>query len=872
MASFTLGVVGALIAGPPGAVIGATLGAYIDQRFIIPKLSSTDDVTVDQASLGDINYFSADVGTECNYPIGSKCRSEGQLIYMLKPTTENLYTTQGKGGGSRPASPVYVYYRTNICVAFAVGKQIPESQFEKIQADGKLVWTYDQHLEVNNVSVYTMGLGNWMYVVKLWGNMSSQEQEDWAKFEVGQDCTLSGFSQSGNNGTFTLMGLYLDSGYAFWLFYNPSHVEPDYGGKVEQDFTGWTPIADSGTIYPGSTSQAKSSVILAKVPAEQVSAYRRCVYLELDDLLLKDFGNRAPRFTAFYAANPSPYSVKDAYEEILERYGLTSSEYDTVDLPSTEVYQYNIMGPQSASKVLQPLALAYDIIMQETNSKLRCFERIKAHVAEIDSDHLAAHEEGEEVPKACQVTDTDENQVPSEVRIDFYNIDKDNEKDSVNAQRVLIDMDENVQKYDIPIGLTEGQARNIARRLLYTPEEANRILLIRLPEKYFYIQEGDVIRFQAHGEEWNMLVTKKDWGLNAIIEFEGIVQKSYTLEYEAPPPTDEGDVYNYGRPPWPYQAAGVIFEILDFGPLIDEHAYIPGVYFVICPTHENVKWRGAEIHESVDGTNFEHVATLGYPAVMGKTEGTLGGGVNPGYWDYANEIEVWLRHGELESVTELECLNGLNRAIIGDEVIGFCNAVLQSWGVSPAPDIKKYKLSKLYRGLRNTEDEIGSHGANERFIFLSGRQGIHFHPLNQRALNTEREYKCVPTGGDPGDFSGVAHMHILGTIRPFSPDNLRGRRDASNNLSIAWDRRTRLVSRLFVGSGPPLEEPFEKYEIDVYDNGDVVRTIQVEDATSVIYTAAQQTTDGLTPGDPVHLKIYQISSIIGRGRAKDATL
>lgn len=38
------------------------------------------------------------------------------------------------------------------------------------------------------------------------------------------------------------------------------------------------------------------------------------------------------------------------------------------------------------------------------------------------------------------------------------------------------------------------------------------------------------------------------------------------------------------------------------------------------------------------------------------------------------------------------------------------------------------------------------------------------------------------------------------------------------------------------------------------------------------YTADMQTADGLTPGDPIRLKLYQISAIVGRGQALDVTL
>lgn len=63
-------------------------------------------------------------------------------------------------------------------------------------------------------------------------------------------------------------------------------------------------------------------------------------------------------------------------------------------------------------------------------------------------------------------------------------------------------------------------------------------------------------------------------------------------------------------------------------------------------------------------------------------------------------------------------------------------------------------------------------------------------------------------------------------------------------------------------------------EIDVCDNdtfATVLRTI-IGTSEGIEYTAAQQVADGLTPGDPVFVKAYQISAIVGRGYALEGTV
>ena len=105
---------------------------------------------------------------------------------------------------------------------------------------------------------------------------------------------------------------------------------------------------------------------------------------------------------------------------------------------------------------------------------------------------------------------------------------------------------------------------------------------------------------------------------------------------------------------------------------------------------------------------------------------------------------------------------------------------------------------------------------------------------------------------------------------PFRPVTIAGTRDGSDNLTITWDRQDRASFPILV-IPPPLSEQTLEFEVDILDGATVVRTITVTTETAS-YTAAEQTTDGLTPGDPVDVKIYQISAIVGRGNEGSETV
>lgn len=95
--------------------------------------------------------------------------------------------------------------------------------------------------------------------------------------------------------------------------------------------------------------------------------------------------------------------------------------------------------------------------------------------------------------------------------------------------------------------------------------------------------------------------------------------------------------------------------------------------------------------------------------------------------------------------------------------------------------------------------------------------------------------------------------------------------EAELNLTINWIRRSRVDSEWRDGVGIPLGEESELYEVDILDGGNVVRTIEVISPTAS-YTAAEQTTDFGSAQSSLDVKIYQLSAVVGRGYAAEATI
>ena len=72
----------------------------------------------------------------------------------------------------------------------------------------------------------------------------------------------------------------------------------------------------------------------------------------------------------------------------------------------------------------------------------------------------------------------------------------------------------------------------------------------------------------------------------------------------------------------------------------------------------------------------------------------------------------------------------------------------------------------------------------------------------------------------------------------------------------------------------PLAEELEAYEVEILGGATVKRVLSTT-TTNAVYTAADQTDDRgatLGPGDTLDIRIFQLSTLVGRGAPKTDTL
>lgn len=608
-------------------------------------------------------------------------------------------------------------------------------------------------------------------------------------------------------------------------------------------------------IWPGSTTQVPDSLIEGVEGAGNAPAYRGISYIVIKDLQLADFGNRLPNIEVEFEAE-TEITLGQILHDISTRSGVENASVAGLqdDVRGYAVSKGNGLGASA------PLAVAYFLDITEQRGQVRFVKRGRSMKGTLDLAGLGARQSDTAPITPIEYTKLPPVDLPRQSNVVYSDRTLDYQR---STQRAFRDQGEaqNKDTTELPLTLTADQARQIADRLLWLPWTARRGAMVQLPERWIRANPGDLYGVPVAGQTLPYKLVRLVRGDNDILA--GEFQQEDLLAYES------SAVGASGRLPTnSLELPGITRLFLVDAPIVRDEDDDTGFYWAV--TAESTGWRGASVLRSTDdGETFSQMGSIGVRATVGDVSGVVPSGPAD-LWDRTTTITVSLvfENDVLESRTEDAVLSGANLVWLGDttgqggEWLQFATATL----ISP----QTYELTDLLRGRLGTEANIGTHGADEVLVMASQTTGRRddFGPGD---WGVSRLYKPVSILNDRETATDQAFTNDGEGKTPYSPVHITGERDVSDNLTVEWVRRTRLQVP-GMGSGPvPLGEATEAYEIDILDGATVVRTLTATSPT-VIYTAADQTTDGLTPGDPVDLVVYQMSDVKGRGRPGTATV
>lgn len=474
------------------------------------------------------------------------------------------------------------------------------------------------------------------------------------------------------------------------------------------------------------------------------------------------------------------------------------------------------------------------------------------------------------------LTRTQDTELPKRVIVDFIDAGNDYELASLDAKR---HQTENVETSSIqlPQSLAPDYVRGLADSILHQAWVARENGAVNLPPSMFKLDPGDGITFPIgeSGRVGQGRIQSIENGEFREVSFMGF------------------DLSLYQLPVYPQQIkSSVLTQVPGFPELVVLD--IP-LYSGDEPSHWSPRlaayaspWPGTVAvyrDEDPDAGDEDWVLgrSLNLENVIGSLVNTVSTTDKTGVWLRNQTITVSLLGGTLPSAdSDIRVLNGDNVCAMQNdqghwEIFQYKTATLNGDG--------HYELTSLIRGQLGTEwvmDE-DTFSAGNTFVFLENQFSINpstapYLPLTAGDRDVEHNlrfgsaYKSVE---DDNAYLETSFTHKAMAKKPYSPVQLQARWNlsVSNDIDLSWVRRTRFDGDAWDVANVPLNEEVEEYELEILDGSTVVREVTGLTSPAYTYTDAMQVADfGAAQTSAIKIRVYQMSSAVGRGIPAEETL
>lgn len=645
-----------------------------------------------------------------------------------------------------------------------------------------------------------------------------------------------------------------------------------------------TQAGDVRFYYGTRTQLADPTIVEAEAPtvgAANVVAFRNIAYMMIEDLELTDFGNLVPNFQ-FVVEPDEDDSLASAITEACLDAGLSVAEIDVSAIPTTQKLGGALLrGVQPVRTALQPWMLAYHLTSQQRGGAIKWIPRTATALVPL-TGKTVAFSPGGNSPRPASISEVGDTQITQYTQVKYVNPDNKWQSGMVKAQGAVV-LSTNIATLELEMTLTKDEAQRLVNTLFELSRiSARRKAVFDLPPSYLSrVSESDRGSLSIFGQAWEYVITRMEEGENGVIACEGVEEDLEAFTQTAVAEGTLGLVVSGGGDTTRnvQSAPALVPLLLDLPPLVDEHVDAPGFYVGAAAWITGVPWRGFALFESWNpDADYDKIGEFDVRATLGRVLSIPLGwpSVDHRLVDYASRIQVELTNPDdtLSSVLEQDMLRGRNRFLLGSEIVGVASWELLS--TDAYTGLRTYEGSVMLRGIKDTFESMNDHSVGEQLVRLD--RGIYFVRHAASRIGEGRYFKLVAGGGFVADADPEFFAPAGATVKPFRPLSISGRRNGSNDLIVTWERQSRRSVQL-IEQAAPIDQELERYKFRVLtgiSSETALREtiVRIEDGgtRTWTYTAAQQTADGLTPGNPVHLEVMQMSSLVHDGNATRVTL
>jgi hypothetical protein len=532
-------------------------------------------------------------------------------------------------------------------------------------------------------------------------------------------------------------------------------------------------------------------------------------------------------------------TLGDAIAAILLDHGFEDFDVSAVSGDLTGYVQADLT---SARALLEPLMEAFGIDAAEEGGRLRFRSRraasLKAHeisvLADLDGEPLWSETRGHDSDAAAEAVLTSFNPV-----LDY-------EQASVRS-RTLSTRNRRVLDLNLPATLAEETALEVVENALRAERTGRRTISFALSPADVSLEVGDAVH----------LAPRPD-GVFLVERIEDGAVRRVEAHHHVPLPPIRQVAASSSRNSRGGSASDAFFPLVRFLDLPRLTEAAPETF--ACAAAHCRPWRRIALSSSTSSEGYRSRAVLDRPARLGVLVAPLLPGV-AGRFDRANLLELDLYFGALSTAEDAAVLAGENRIAVqaGNgawEIIGF----RQAEEIAPG----RWRLQHLLRGLAGTEDACGAGAAAGQPIVVLD-QAVTSLGLSAGELGRPFNWIAERTGSGAGRAGPYSFAGGMRAETPLAPVHLRADRKPNGDIEITWIRRSRLDADAWDALDVPLDEPEERYRLDLMMEEQVVRQVDVVAATSFLYPAAEELVDYGSRQTALSLRVAQIGRRVPNG-------
>jgi hypothetical protein len=516
--------------------------------------------------------------------------------------------------------------------------------------------------------------------------------------------------------------------------------------------------------------------------------------------------------------------------------------YDVSALPNAAC-EFVIGNNTSVRSMLDTLSLAYQFAMVDTNGTLKFIPRSAASVATLTEADLGYDSEGSIIPP-YSATRQQGITLPRVVTLRYFSPDIDYNTYTQTSQLFTYDEGQDVT-LDVPVTMTHENAKYVTEVSLVNAHLERQSYTFNVTYRFMLLEPGDVIETPM-GLLRITRVIETGEGIFEItaVDAGGEISVAGSVLPVSVPAASTNIPVSIG-----YSQAFFIDP-----PNLNSADRLTRLYALV-HGYGRPGWPGAQLYLSENGgASYDLMATTSTESTFGICE-TVMPPASYHVWDYTSTVQVRIKTGTLISVSEIDVLNGKNKAMIGQEMVGFKTATL----IAPLT----YNLSGFLRGRQGTEGFVTTHVADELFALLdSGLVTLPFE-ITDRGKTFKMKVVTIGSSLDKVDAEDV--QVVSSNLYPWQVYGVTASKTGTD-YSLAWNGRNRFNNELqdFVVS--PNDHDWGGYAVMVYDVDNVtVKKSYPLTGQTFIYTGAMQTTDFGGLRGSCRFAICQFSTVVGAG-------